>query len=188
MPVNIPDGYFQVTVIGTQTDADGEIMNVFGVRDTTDQGAQACADLVASLWMDDFGDFYHTSYTAQSVHVASEPPGPVADQVINENGTVGGDPTASSLAGLIHKTTGFSGRRNRGRMYIGPTGIANTEGNNLTSGGLAQLAASAEAFLIALEAGDFPMVILHTNNAVPSLVTAVDASQRLATQRGRLRN
>ena len=73
-------------------------------------------------------------------------------------------------------------------MYIGPTGIANTEGNNLTSGGLAQLAASAEAFLSALEAGDFPMVILHTNNAVPSLVTAVDASQRLATQRGRLRN
>lgn len=188
MPVNIPEGYFQVSVIADVDGVSGQVINVFGVRDVTDQGADACAGLVVVAWADDFLDFFHNTYHLKQVHVSSEPPGPVADAFSTSDGTVGGDPAPSNLAALAKKTTGFSGKRNRGRMYFGAVPMAYVDGNDLTAPGVAQLDAGCAAFLSDLSAGDFPMVILHSNNAVPSLVTAFNVETRFATQRGRLRD
>jgi len=188
MPVNIPDGYFQVSVIANVDGAAGQVINVFGVRDTTDQGAQACADSVESHWMDDFGDFFSTIYHCERIHVSSEPPGPVADKFSGDDGTVSGDPAPLNVAALAKKVTGFSGKRNRGRIYFGAVPLTYVDNQDLSSAGVTQLQAGCDALRLGLEADDFPMVILHSNNAVPSLVTDLIVESRLATQRGRLRD
>ena len=188
MPQNIPDGYFAVSLHADSTQTSGEIVLTFGIRDLTDQGPDLCASIIALAWEDDFQDFHHTSFHANRVHVTSEPPGPQADNFTDWNGTVSGDPAPSNCAALAKKVTGFSGKRNRGRSYFGGVPMAYVDDQNVSSAGITQLQAGCDAFLAALAAGDMAMVILHSNNAVPSLVTEWNVETRLATQRGRLRD
>jgi hypothetical protein len=188
MPLHIPEGYFNVSLHADSTQTEGEIVLTFGIRDLTDQGPAVCASIIALAWEDDFQDFHHNSFHANRVHVTSEPPGPQADNFVDWNGTVSGDPAPSNCAALAKKVTGLTGKKFRGRSYFGGMPMAYVDGSNVDSTGITQLQAGCDAFLSALEAGDMAMVILHTSNSVPTPVVEWNVETRLATQRGRLRD
>jgi hypothetical protein len=188
VPIVIPNNYFQVSIHGACGDASGEVVNVFGVHNSLSQPAQDVADFIAGEWIDDFGDFFSDQYALDRVHVAEAVPGETADHFGSGGGTVSGEACPMNVAALATKSSGISGRKNRGRMYFGCVPDVYTDGSSLTGPGVTQLQAGCDAFLENLALNGTEMVILHNGPGAPTTVAAMTVQLRLATQRGRLRD
>jgi hypothetical protein len=93
-----------------------------------------------------------------------------------------------NVAILVTKNTGLGGRRGRGRMYI--PGV--TEDGVGAVGQLAEATQEAfqdqcNAFLVLMTLAGLPVVLLHSDATTPTAVTSLSVSNRVATQRRRLR-
>lgn len=133
-----------------------------------------------------------TGYAIQGVTVTKmEDDGPVVaehNQVIN--GTATGATLPNNCAILVQKRTALGGRRHRGRMYVPPFNVGETSVNGL--GGLPESVAEIQTeynnLMSAFVAIDLRPVILHSLSGVlPTPVQQFVVSDRIATQRRRLR-
>lgn len=103
-------------------------------------------------------------------------------------GTGVGAMAPPNTAALIEKVTVLGGRKGRGRMYVPGIADANVEvDGSLTPAFRTQVGSQATDFLNALDTDGIPMTLLHNDSTAPSLVTALQADARAATQRRRLR-
>lgn len=94
-----------------------------------------------------------------------------------------------NCAVLLRKQTGLGGRSGRGRMFLPPFNLAET---NVASNGLldsdyrSDMQAAVNTWM-----GDFSPVLLHDSatpgSPAPTPITSVVVDQRIATQRRRLR-
>lgn len=105
---------------------------------------------------------------------------------------VGGDDDDSAppqVTFLVQKRTGFVGRAFQGRSYLpGVAEGAVADDGQVASGKQAAMAVALPNWLNGLIAADNPMVLLHTDAALPPTpVTQLLLDSRVATQRRRLR-
>lgn len=98
----------------------------------------------------------------------------------------GSNAPPSNCSLLFSKRSGVAGRQNRGRMYMPPCLLAESNINQDGSFPLTNLQTSADAFLENFSP-DLPMVILHTGAQAPTPVTSLVVRSVLATQRRRMR-
>lgn len=190
----IPSGFGEATVeIGISGDA-GPAFVVFGYSLPAGGAPQANADALADRLNDNpgFASLTSSANTVRSVVVRENYAGPflnVAEASVNQIGFLVGPPPPAQVAYLLQKSTGLSGRPNRGRMYMPAANEDEIDGGGfLSPAAVADRQASANAFFNALIALDMPMHILHTNAAIaPTEVDALVFDNKVATQRRRLR-
>lgn len=111
-----------------------------------------------------------------------------ADISGNGAGTTGSIPSNCAL--LVTKRTALGGRKNRGRMYWPPSALGTTavdRNGNIAAPNLTTIRGRYTAFLTALTNEGVLMKILHGDGSTPTLVTALEVSGKIATQRRRLR-
>jgi hypothetical protein len=95
----------------------------------------------------------------------------------------------NNCAFLVHKLTERAGRRGRGRMYLPPYVVAESDVN---SNGI--LSPAALVNLQTLVGNAFPgddFVLLHDSlpsSIPPDIITALNVDRQIATQRRRMRN
>lgn len=106
----------------------------------------------------------------------------------NVNGGVTGEASVPHTAYLIRKQTALGGRANRGRIYLPGTSEASIgESGGLITAKVTSLQTAANAWLAAITGEGMNMVILHTAETIPTVVTALSVDATAATQRRRLR-
>lgn len=116
----------------------------------------------------------------------------VTEILVTEAGYAGlqtGDPSPPQVAVLVQKSTGLSGRKNRGRMYLpGPVDAGVESSGLLTTTYLAQLQSAVDAFGDDLSTAGYAPVVLHTEAAdTPTPINEFVVVRKVATQRRRLR-
>lgn len=139
-----------------------------------------------------YSDQYRIGPFSATIMTASGPQ--TADGTDSQQGTNAGIlPPPNNVAILVQKRTAFGGRRGRGRMYFPP--LYPTENSISAIGDLTGVTFDAwqeamDEFLEAMSVGGTPMYLLHSDVPtvlLPSVVTALQVQQKVATQRTRLR-
>jgi hypothetical protein len=107
-------------------------------------------------------------------------------------GTVS-DTSAPPIGGavLVRKVTGLGGRRNRGRMYVPPFFLNESNVDylgNIDGATLSVVQNWFNAWYNAMVAATYVPQILHSDGAVGTNVTSFSVQQKLGTQRLRMRN
>lgn len=201
MPLNIPNGFGEATLkfslagnprpkfvtMGIGNRVGGELV----LADDVYAAATAAGSIL------DAENELFVGWTFDGV-IATQylPSGPVVSEHLEPVvGEATGQTLPPNVAVLVQKRTAEGGRRNRGRMYLPPYGFSEgviDQAGAIDSTELAGLQAKLDAFLVALEANDAPMVILHwsevpDSDLVPTTVTSLQAVSTVATQRRRLR-
>lgn len=195
MPLNIPDGFAEVTVLMSLT-GDPEVMTVaYGVNYATGTNAQDLADSQDSAWAVSWGAMSFDNYTYLGVHVVLNTGGTLTEAEASTPtvGDTAGNPLPQNAAFLVKKVTGVAGRANRGRFYFPP--IFYSEGavspvGMLDALSFAGLVALVDALYTELttDANVDELVVLHTDAlATPTVITGFLPDQQIATQRRRLR-
>lgn len=174
----------------------------------TNQSGHSCQSVmgysIGSIFDQTNADFVSdtlaTAYKAQlgtgsrwvGVHVLIGNDGPLGE--VNSassagNGSRSGDLVSPQVQGLLSKKTAFTGRRNRGRMFVPDMSEAQVDnGGQINSGGRALLQDIANAWFVAVPAGSGSIdaaVILHTDSTAPTPVTTFNAEAMVATLRNR---
>lgn len=187
----IPVGFAQCRIpfVGAAAETYGVV--TFGVDQAIDMDGLEVAEAVWEAFEGSMLSRLDSSFTAGPVQVSigtsagdlssegtSSALGPRNDQV-----------EAPNVAMLIQKRTALGGRKNRGRNFW-PFMLSQddvTEFGALSSVARADSQDAADAFLGALATNSVPMVLFHSDESVPTLVTALVVEGRAATQRRRLR-
>lgn len=106
-------------------------------------------------------------------------------------GTAVGETPPVNTAMLVKKITGLGGRQNRGRMYIPPFSLSETNISKLgviASGTVTGQQAYINTIMAAIDPDVTRLKLLHTNPAnTPEIITQLVVQSRVATQRRRLR-
>jgi len=97
----------------------------------------------------------------------------------------------NNAAVLVNKVTAGGGRRNRGRMFVCPSGVneANADATGfMVSGDLTNIQADWSTAFAAMTAAGYNPVIFHaTAPFTPTPITNLSVQQQMATQRRRMR-
>lgn len=134
-----------------------------------------------------------TAYTFQGCEATEYSGGApfVGSASRNLGGTNGGTALPPNCSFLVTKRSTAGGRRGRGRMFLPPIMMGETLVNEA---GAVQDSTNLEIYqgywddaLAAVQASDFPPVLLHTDGSTPSPITALTIQRLIATQRRRLR-
>jgi hypothetical protein len=196
MGVIIPDGFGQVSY-HTMTDFDSEEMVwTCGLDFSVVPDPQDALDDLEAAWGANIQSLTSSVTTLVRIKLKYGPTstGPSYEQLVGVGGTNGGALPPPNVAVLVSKQTALGGRKGRGRVYL--PGISSVSAG-LDSGGNID-ATRQNAVTAAMEgwrgdvtagtaSGGFPPVLLHSDNTGPSTITAFAASNKLATQRRRLR-
>lgn len=168
----------------------------FGVRgDTTSLGHVAFADAINAAFVSTLGNQMDFSVAIGPTRLALGSDTGIPLSVVGTSVGAGGQVQTSvppAVAFLIRKTTGVGGKRGRGRLYL-PWSVATAnidEGGIIAGASVTAMQTKATAFLTAIQgiAGGSDMMILHqTGSSVATVVTALTADARAATQRRRQR-
>lgn len=107
-------------------------------------------------------------------------------------GTAGVAPLPQNTSALVRKSSGFAGRKNRGRMFIPGIREANVGDNGELSGAeITRLQTLVDSFMSTMlaQASILDLVILHSfgDATEPTVITAMTVDGIVATQRRRLR-
>lgn len=191
----IPAGYALVRHHFTCAEGDGHAYLLYGVHNTGSISADSVA--VAAISAYEGGSSFLPSqsdqYTHADVYVVANLGGTLSEAT-HSSGTVGGNPNPPmppQVSVLVQKQTTTVGRTGRGRLYIPgfpSTALQSSNSGLLTNTALGDYQACAAAFFSALVADGVPMVLLHRNVLVaPTLITAFNVEQNVATQRRRNR-
>jgi hypothetical protein len=186
----IPVGTAQVTHIFSGNAVPNGAAVVYGVDNT---GALT-AGQVASTSHDIFKTTLLTALTASiTLERTLAKLGPNATGAVGEwsdpSTPVSADDTATpQVSYLLTKRTSVGGRKGRGRMYVPCVAedlVAST--GVLTAPAMTALQGEADQFLADLDTAGIQMILLHNDSTVPYVVVSLEVSQRVATQRRRLR-
>jgi hypothetical protein len=107
--------------------------------------------------------------------------------------SAGGTPASppNNCAVLIQKRTALAGVRNRGRMYLPPFGISETQISQtgmIESTEYIAIADRLEQWQTNMELADYNPVLLHADGGTPTPITSMVLATQIATQRRRMRN
>jgi len=99
-------------------------------------------------------------------------------------------PPPNNCAILVRKNTSFGGRRNRGRMFLPPAFVAETD--ILPNGVISNTAVTAmnghmASLLSAMALQDLTPKLFHSDGAAGTTIDSMTVQARLATQRQRMR-
>jgi len=202
MPQVVPSG-FAAVVHSMLLSGDPEAMAItygIGFEDPFDISlAQAVTNSLRSAFTNSLGGIIATGYSHQNTEMTLGDVG-VGEFVFVDptpvvfTGTTNPLPQNSAL--LVHKRTGTTGRRNRGRCYIPGVNEVEVAPNGIISAALLAAWNTALAnWLTAIQniTGVDSMFILHTQLPlappvpVPTRVNLLQADPVIATQRRRLR-
>lgn len=198
----VPEGEAQV-VVNFSLSGDPEPMAItFGVRPDVTVDPLDIADLVYGAVTDANGLIpsaaaLRVGWTFGGVTAYYNDP---SGQIVTVNGTdvvgtTAGDTLPVNSAVLLNKLTGLGGRRNKGRVYLPPYSMDESQVSAtgvIDSTALQTMVDNWEGTRLALETALVPMVLFHGPTvALPeppsTLVTATSGETRIATMRTRLR-
>lgn len=114
----------------------------------------------------------------------------LGEYVMSAQGTVTGNNPPPNAACLVQKLTGLAGRRNRGRLYVPPHFLSETNVNNagvIDASTRSALQTRFDDWFDAIALGDNEMLLFHSDGSVPSVITSLNLQALMATQRNRLR-
>lgn len=159
------------------------------VPDSADVAAMVDAWLVA--WSDNLKSSLSSDYTMKRATARVNAGGTEleVEQVTNTPGTGGTGVLPQNCALLVRKTTGLTGRKNRGRMYWpGMTGETSVTPQGMITGSVVTtLQGHFDDWLADCTTVDFVPVINHGDMTIPAIVSGLTVENRIATQRRRLR-
>jgi hypothetical protein len=138
-------------------------------------------------------------WTLQDVVIEANPSDSVPIRIevpINLVGTNAGQGPPNNVTLLVRKQSALAGRTNRGRSYLPPYGLQESEVDRagfLTGAFLTTFQATLDAFLLEVQTDGADLTINHAQPLVgpipaPTVVTSLIIDQRVATQRRRLRS
>lgn len=168
----------------------------FGVRpDTPGTPATTIATAIRDLYIGSTlgtAAAFSSAYTWRGVRVQKQTTAGIESAFLATNvvGSVLPNVMPPNVAVLISKNSGLGGRDNRGRMYWPPMAFNETVISNAGVISTAELNAEQTKWtnlFTAMLAGDYPMVIFHSDGSPSTLVSGVVLSNIVATQRRRLR-
>ena len=203
MTVQIPEGFAQVALEMTHVGDKDPWYVTFGISTDTPTAQQDdYAETIALAWLESFGPELSSNVTTTAVTLtfAGGPDGRLVYRyALSIEGTSDVAKLPQNCALLVSKTTGLGGRKGRGRMYI-PSILSEANVSDvgvLANGYVETYEAIARTFLETLAdptevpggAGlpSCPMYLLHNGATVPTLVTRLQVSPVISTQRRRLR-
>lgn len=193
----IPPGYVQINHVHSHPAADGEVV-VTPAFAITGGFSETAATAAYNAWATEMMPLLASSLTFLGVtaYVGQDGGDPTIVEHFPVSPTSGGDTgiaTPINTAYLVRKSTGLGGRRNRGRMYI-PGVLADELGDDatITTTKFAALQLAVNDWLAAVVAiaNVDEMVILHQGltPGTPTPVVSLTLEEKVATQRGRLRD
>lgn len=172
--MSIPDNQmlnFQLVVVGTYTPTGGQsqdINNVFAFKRTTVVNPHSNADfitawraLVEGTWLAAASANYNMD--TLRIRCLDDAEDAYADTTVNSPGTIAGQSLPGFNAMVISKRSGVRGRWAQGRCYINGIPESGSDGNELSAGQLALLAALATDLNTAV------VTAAAANNYVPSI-------------------
>jgi hypothetical protein len=194
----IPVGYAQATLLFSGNAVPTGAAVVLGLKNEIAQSANDVAsDVLNAVSTSGILGRLTTDITLSGIQVKLGPDVNGAYYAAGVSGLAGGSPGDSNpnTSLLVAKNTASGGRANRGRSFWpGVIEADVAQGGVLTATGLAQYQTQCAAFLTQLATNSVPMAILHEWKGVPTplpgdpvLVTSYTPSNRVATQRRRLR-
>lgn len=196
MPLNLPIGYMQVAFHHSGDALEGEAICTSAFFIGLASGIQATLDELSLAWSSNFLPLMHSSYRYEkATALTPSEEGPLAFESLigNNPGTNAGTALPPNVAVLLKKVTGFAGKANRGRMYLpGLTseGLSATNKALLSAFSLTNYNNAAASFVGDAVLADAPMHLLHQVGIPdpPRQVVDLNPAERVATQRGRLRD
>lgn len=196
MPVNIPIGYGQVSLHFTNNAFEGEASITFGLdgRTATDIPGD-WPEMIFTHWVDTVHQRMANSLILvnTTIRMPTETGDVTLEHTSSTGGFLSGDLAPPNAAYLVQKKTGYAGKKNRGRFYLPGvlmTSLLSGNSSKTAAGSHDALQTQLTAFLTAMQDDSLFMVILHQQGIVdaPRMVTTLELVERLATQRGRLRD
>jgi len=187
----IPELFAHISILWAGSGLPRGAATTFGVANVTDQTAAQVASDVADAWtastlMGNLSSLIQT--TTVRVKLGPNNDGPFTDGTMSIFGGAATTVASPQVAYLCKKTTGFGGRRSRGRFFLPGVLEANVDAAGVvTSGVVSAINTDLAALLAELSSRDVPMVLLHDDPGVPYAVTSLVCDGRVATQRRRLR-
>jgi hypothetical protein len=193
MGVQIPAGFAQASFGGYIAGDTEEAIWTIGF--SVDGGVDPSIALAMyGNWLTNFQSLSSTDWTFASCRVKYGPTstGPTVESVgATATGSVSEITIPINTALLVRKITGTGGRRGRGRAYLvgqlmnGMLGGAGV----IDSTPLSALQSACDDFYddCLATAGVSQLVLLHSDAGVPSTIVGLQAQQKVATQRRRLR-
>lgn len=202
MGVVVPVGEAQASFLFACAGVSKDITWTIGVKSDT-PGATAseiAADVYESITVttDPRGPFYDSSsiltgWTFLGVSVSlMTATGPLVGEFRDSITHVGTavQPIPANCCFLATKTTALGGRTNKGRAYLPPTHIPESDvdaAGNAPSIAVGVMSDSLGAFLSELGAHDLVPLIHHSDGSPGTPITAITVGSLIATQRRRLR-
>jgi hypothetical protein len=195
MPLQLPIGFGNATLIWSQTGDPDRYTSDFGFTDASADAAPLVASAIYSAWTTTISPAANiaTGYFFEGVDVRMHRDFGIVEgsDLTRLTGTYTAQFPPQNVAMLVRKSTGFAGRKNRGRMFLPPCYVAETPISNtgqIDAVTLATLNGQLAQFIDALADADCPMALLHTNIAdPPTPVVSLRMESIVATQRRRLR-
>jgi len=198
MPTLTRDQTGQVTWVMEVAGSDGDSVCTSGYV-FTGGTPQEHADKFNAIWRTQIMPLLTTSTILKEVRVLQRDDGETQSaSSFASLPAVGSDssgPLTASVAVLVQKRTILAGRKHRGRFYLPgiPSSVvtASADPNALEAASLTEMQGRFD--LLFADCIDdspgpvHPLVILHTPDSDPTVVSALSVQGRFATQRGRLR-
>jgi len=189
MSITIPAGFAHVLLGFTGSGTAFPMATTFGIV-TEDSVADILTDVGDSIGTSNLPDLWHTTIVLDTIKVKKGPntTGPSGETSVSIDGTSGTPGASPNVAMLVRKVTNLGGRQGRGRMYFPPAheGAIGPDGG-LDSGYLGGAQSILADWLDILEAGGNQMVLLHSDDDAPTIVTSLSMQSPVATQRRRQR-
>lgn len=190
MSARIPPGFAELVHHFDAPGQSGDIITSIGVggTDLNDPDLQIDYILAASTLMGNLNN--HVTGTTIDFVLGQDGDDDVVVSVVwGTDGTSGGNMTPINSAFLLQKRTGVGGRRGRGRMYLpGVSEGSVGDDGTLDTGVAAGIQTNVTAWLASFP-GDWQPFLLHQSAPyAPSLITTINVSPKIATQRTRLRD
>lgn len=196
MGVIVPVGYGVISILTRLVDVDRTFVTTFGYDgDASDDPVTDAAEVNTILKASGrplAPGNYSTGYVYLGVHaMRMTATGPIVGEAPESIvGTSSLTSMPPNCALLLSKVTTRGGRKGKGRMYLPPFNISESnverDGSILT-GNLATVQAYWASAFTALAASDVKPALLHSDGSTPDLITSWSVKALIATQRRRLR-
>jgi len=196
MGLVIPDG-FGLASWHTKTALDAEEMVwTVGLDLSSANDIPNLPTLLSGVWEDHLQALSSTIVTLVRtvLKVGPSATGPTYEDAPNTAGTDGGALLPPNCAVLVRKLTAHGGRKGRGRAYL--PGISDISGSLDSSGTFSTAEATViDTAMAGLDAdlvadttfGPVQTVLLHSDSTTPYFISSWVTSNKIATQRRRLR-
>lgn len=189
--MTIPVGYGQGTVFFGGAASPLGAAVTFGFRNDTGFSASSCASLIVNSWTSSTIMANLSSSCATTKVRAKLGPdniGPFAEQAMSIGGSGAATVVSPNVSFLCRKFTDMGGRQGRGRFYLpGPVEADVDAAGLVAPAAVTNLNTDLAAFLVAMDAADVPLYLLHDDLLAPTRIIGLTCDTKVATQRRRLR-